>query len=81
MRDRNPAQTTKICNKCGKVGLRQYISFKFIQNYGVYCTECNYKSEASPSEMHGIQEWSNAKELKETPEQMITRINESLRGK
>lgn len=81
MRDIDPAQTTKICNRCGKVGLRKCIVFKFIQCYGVYCTVCNYRSEPSPSRQHGLQEWCNAKEFIETTTQMIDRINKANREK
>ena len=81
MRDFDPAQTTKICNRCGKVGLRKCIAFKFIQCYGVYCKACNYRTEISPSRQVGWQEWCNAKEFIETTAQMIDRINKANKGK
>ena len=78
MRDRNPALSSKLCPICSKFGLRQYISFKFIQHYGVYCTECGHKTEPSPSEMMGTKEWREAEELKESAIERIIRINQKM---
>jgi len=81
MKDKNPALSSKLCNKCGKFGLRLYISYHFIEHYGVYCTECGYKTKPSPSSQQGCQEWVNAETPKENISEMINRINEEFRKK
>jgi len=81
VRDMNPALSSKLCPKCKDYGLRPYIAFHFIQHYGVYCTTCNYKTEASPSQNQGLQEWMNAKERDESLSEMILRVNKETRDK
>ena len=79
MRDRNPALSSKLCPVCSKFGLRLYISFKFIRHYGVYCEECNYKTEPSPSEITGTKEWREAEIHIESASEMINIINKKFK--